>query len=93
MEVRHTQCISQIMTAMREEGTLDWTTVVDGSLAVERAKASQPDGTQLRAERLRGALGLPGQPEEGFQTGHGAPDIHHATEQHCLRLLIQAVRL
>jgi hypothetical protein len=44
MEVKHTQRISRIMTEMRESETLDWTQIVDGSRAVERAKTwGDPD--------------------------------------------------
>jgi hypothetical protein len=37
MAVRDTGRISRIMTAMRENETLDWTKIVDGSRAVQRA--------------------------------------------------------
>ena len=38
MAVGQTQHISRITTAMREDETLDWTKIVDGSRAVERAR-------------------------------------------------------
>ena len=38
MAVGQTQRISRIMTAMREDETLDWTKIVDDSRTVERAK-------------------------------------------------------
>ncbi len=37
MEVKHTQRISRVMTAMREHDDLDWTMVVDGSRTIARA--------------------------------------------------------
>lgn len=36
MQVKNTGRVSKIMTAMREDGALDWTSIVDGSRAVER---------------------------------------------------------
>lgn len=53
MEVRNTQRISRIMTAMREEETLDWTQIVDGSRAVERPR-TWSDSSQIIEAAVRG---------------------------------------
>jgi hypothetical protein len=44
MDVRETGRVSRIMTAMREAETLDWTTIVDASREVDRARTwDDPD--------------------------------------------------
>jgi hypothetical protein len=52
MEVKHTARVSRVMTEMREREALDWTQIVDGSRAVERAKTwDEPDSIIAAAVR------------------------------------------
>ena len=49
MAVGQTQKISRIMTEMRESEALDWTQIVDGNRAVERAKTWGDPNAIIRA--------------------------------------------
>ena len=49
MATNETQKISRIMTEMREQGSLDWTLIVDGSRAVDRVTAWRDPSQIIRA--------------------------------------------
>jgi hypothetical protein len=53
MELSHTHRVSRIMTAMREEGTLDWTKIVDGSRPVDRV-STWTDPNEIIKAAVRG---------------------------------------
>jgi hypothetical protein len=49
METKHTAKVSKVMTAMREDETLDWTLVVDGSRLVSRPDTWSDPGASIEA--------------------------------------------